>query len=158
MTKKKIAFFSSSLNITRSTLQDYGEKTALLKIFTGWKRDDTWMIDISSRPTSSFERVVPYASLVCALSTSGGVLCKLHRAHFVLEHPYARHANIRQHETPNLPQKQHLSIMTSAGATYSASVVESVTHFCVLENQTTQAPPHITNPPETGLLSAVTLA
>ena len=48
--------------------------------------------------------------------------------------------------------------MTSASATYSASVGDSVTHFSVLENNDTQAPPHITSPPETDLLSAATLA
>ena len=50
------------------------------------------------------------------------------------------------------------TFLTSASATYSASVVGSLTHFCVLENQDTQAPPHITNPPETDLLSAALVA
>ena len=50
------------------------------------------------------------------------------------------------------------SLMVSASATYSASVVESVTHFCVLENQHTHAPAHIIAPPETDLLSVALMA
>ena len=45
----------------------------------------------------------------------------------------------------------------SPRATYSASEVESVTYFCVLENQHTHAPPHIIAPPDTDLLSVALL-
>ncbi|CAB1107120.1 unnamed protein product [Ectocarpus sp. CCAP 1310/34] len=45
--------------------------------------------------------------------------------------------------------KNKISFTTSPSATYSASVVESVTHFCVLENQDTAPPPHLTIPPDT---------
>ena len=41
----------------------------------------------------------------------------------------------------------------SPRATYSASEVERVTHFCVLENQHTHAPAHIIVPSDTDLLS-----
>ena len=54
--------------------------------------------------------------------------------------------------------RNRTSFMTSASATHTASVVETVTHFCVLDNQDTQAPPHITSPPEDDLLSAAILA
>ena len=50
------------------------------------------------------------------------------------------------------------SLAMSPSATYSASVMESMTNFCVLENQLTHAPAHITNPPDTDLLSAALLA
>ena len=50
------------------------------------------------------------------------------------------------------------SLAHSDMATYSASVVESVTHFCVLENQLTAAPPHITTAPDTDLRSVALLA
>ena len=55
-------------------------------------------------------------------------------------------------------RKNIASLIVSASAAYSASVVESVTHFWVLENQHTHAPAHIIAPPETNLLSAALLA
>ena len=45
------------------------------------------------------------------------------------------------------------SFIASPRATYSASDVENVTHFCVLEKHHTHAPPHIIAPPDTDLLS-----
>ncbi|CAB1117408.1 unnamed protein product [Ectocarpus sp. CCAP 1310/34] len=54
--------------------------------------------------------------------------------------------------------KNKISFTSSPSATYSASVVESVTHFCVLENQDTAPPPHVTIPPDTDLRSAALLA
>ena len=54
-------------------------------------------------------------------------------------------------------RKKIISSMVSASATYSASVVESVTHLWVLENQHMHAPAHMTAPPETDLLSVVLL-
>ena len=69
------------------------------------------------------------------------------------------------HIVPNLGKiklhtyrKNIASLIVSASATYSVSVVESVTHFWVLENQHTHAPAHIIAPPETDLLSAALLA
>lgn len=41
------------------------------------------------------------------------------------------------------------SLMVSASATYSTSVIKSVPPFCDLENQHTHAPAHITAPPRT---------
>ena len=48
--------------------------------------------------------------------------------------------------------------IVSSRATYSASDVESVTHFCVLENQHTHAPLHIIASPDTNLLAVDLLA
>ena len=41
---------------------------------------------------------------------------------------------------------------------FSASDVERVTHFCVLKKQNTHAPSHMIAPPDTDLLSVVSLA
>ena len=49
------------------------------------------------------------------------------------------------------------SLIPSAIATYSALDVERVMHFCVLENQLTAVPPHITTPPEADLVSVALL-
>ena len=54
--------------------------------------------------------------------------------------------------------ENNTSIMTSASATYFASVVGNITHFCVLENQDTEAPPLITSRLETDVLSVALLA
>ena len=43
-------------------------------------------------------------------------------------------------------------------AMYSASVVESATHFCVLENQLIAAPLHFTTLPDDDLRSVALLA
>ena len=94
---------------------------------------------------------------VLGVGASDGVLRKLHCTLVVLEHWNARHPYIRQHKTSNLPKKS-TSLAMSPSATYSASVMESMTNFCVLENQLTHAPAHITNPPDTDLLSAALLA
>ena len=51
-------------------------------------------------------------------------------------------------------RKNDTSLMTSASATYSASVAESVARFCVVTNQATQTPAHITTPPDADLLSS----
>ena len=48
--------------------------------------------------------------------------------------------------------------IVSAMAAYSASVVERVTPFRILENQHTQAPAYVITPPETVLLSVALLA
>lgn len=50
-------------------------------------------------------KMVPYVHLL-QVRVGDWVLDELHRAVIVLEHRYARHAHIRQHETLNLPQKQ----------------------------------------------------
>lgn len=50
------------------------------------------------------------------------------------------------------------SLMMSASATCSASVVESVSHLCVLEKQQSYAPAHITDRPKPELLSVALLA
>ena len=94
---------------------------------------------------------------VLGVGASDGVLRKLHCTLVVLEHWNARHPYIRQHKTSNLPKKS-TSLAMSPSATYSASVMESMANFCVLENQFTHAPAHITNPPDTDLLSAALLA
>ena len=44
--------------------------------------------------------------------------------------------------------RNRTSFMTSVSTTHSASVVYSVTHSCVLENEDKQAPPHISNRPK----------
>ena len=50
--------------------------------------------------------------------------------------------------------KSNYSFTASPRATYSASEVERLTHFWVLENQDTLVPPHmITPPPDTDHLS-----
>ena len=64
-----------------------------------------------------------------------GVNCHLDRTLIILENLHAR-----------IPQKP------SAIATYSASLEESVVHFCVLEIHWIAVPPHITATPETDFL------
>ena len=54
--------------------------------------------------------------------------------------------------------KNNNSFTASPRATYSASEVERVTHFYVLENQHTHAPAHVIAPPDTDLLSVALLA
>ena len=49
--------------------------------------------------------------------------------------------------------KNNNSFTASPRATYSASEVKRVTHFWVLENQHTLAPPHMITPPDTDRLS-----
>ena len=55
-------------------------------------------------------------------------------------------------------RRKIISLIVSASATYSASVVESVTHFWVLEKQHKHAPAHVIALPETQLLSSALLA
>ena len=54
--------------------------------------------------------------------------------------------------------KNNNSLTASPRATYSASDVERVAHYCVLENQHTYAPAHIIAPPDTDRLSVALLA
>ena len=86
-----------------------------------------------------------------------GVLCQLYYTLVVLKNFHARNSASRQNKTPHMPYKK-ASMAHSDMATYSASVVESVTPFCVLENQFTAAPPPVTTPPDTDLRSVALLA
>ena len=54
--------------------------------------------------------------------------------------------------------ENNISFTASPRATYSASEVERVKHFCVLENQHAHAPAHIIATPDTDLLSVALLA
>ena len=56
------------------------------------------------------------------------------------------------------PLKNNNSFTVLPRVTYSASDVERMTHFCVLENKHTHAPPHVIAPPNTDLLSVALLA
>ena len=69
-------------------------------------------------------------------------------------HPTLRSGKIKL----QMYRKKIASLNPSAIATYSASVEDNVTLFCVLEKNDTQAPAHITTPPETDILSVVLLA
>ena len=87
-----------------------------------------------------------------------GVLCQLYCTLVVLKNFHAWYTTSRQNKTSHMPHKKSLFGTLRHMATCSASVVESVTHFCVLENQLTAAPPHITTPPDTDLRSVALLA
>ena len=68
------------------------------------------------------------------------------------------------HTSDRNPKSKHLyrvniaSLVVSASAACAASVVERVSHFCVLENQHTHTCGHITAPPETDLRWVALLA
>ena len=85
------------------------------------------------------------------------VLCQIPRPLVILENRDACLTKTRK-KKHNTYLKNIASFMVSASATYSASVVECVTRFCVLENQHTLAPAHITASPEIDLLSVALLA
>ena len=114
------------------------------------------MIDISFLPTSSLKKWCPTSKcleleLVIGFCASGTA-------------PWLS-SNVGMQVTPTTGNmKRHTCLKnktfltTSASATYFVCVVESVTQFCVLDYQDTQAPPHTTIPPETDLLSAAALA
>ena len=58
-------------------------------------------------PYQRSEEVVPYVDGL-GVGGSNGVLRRLHYILIVLEYRFARHAGIRQHQTPNLPQEQEI--------------------------------------------------
>ena len=130
--------------------------TALVKISSCWKADGTWMIDMYFLPTRSlrkWRRTSMYFELefvmgFCAICPPPSLSSR------TSTHGMPTSGSIKRQTCLG----KSTSFITSAIATYPASVVESVTIFSVLENQDTQAPPHITNPPETDLLSAALLA
>ena len=94
---------------------------------------------------------------VLRVAIGNGVLRELHSTLIILKDRYMHGMPTSANVKRQTCLRKSTSFITSASATYSACVVESVTHFCVLENQDTQAPPHITNPLETGILSAALL-
>ena len=83
---------------------------------------------------------------VLRVGLGNGDYSKLHSTLIVLEDRHAPHPYIRPHETPSLPHKQYFL--------HHVSKRDVSAHFCVLETQDTQGPPHITNPPVSDLLSA----
>ena len=76
----------------------FGQKIGMLKL--GQHVDDRYLFPSYQLP----EEVVPYVD-VLGVRVSNGVPRKLGSTLIVLEYRYEWHADRRQHETPNLPQK-----------------------------------------------------
>ena len=118
---------------------------ALVRKSACWNWDGTWMLDTSFLLTSSLKGC--RTSMCFELELVMG-FCASYTAPSLSSDTDVRGVlavgNIKRQSC----LRNRTSSMTSARATYSASVVDSVTQFCVLENHDTQAPPHITSPPE----------
>ena len=108
-------------------------------------------------PVNQFpENMVSHIDML-GVGVGYSVLRELHHTLIILEHRYARHAYIRQHEAPNLPQEQNYLHGVCKHHVLCLRRGECDA-FLSPRNQDTQAPPNITNPPETDLLSAALLA
>ena len=80
----------------------------------------------------------------------GRIIGQAQRAYVILENGSAPYVAIRKDKL-QMYRKKIASLNPLAIATYSASVEDNFTLFCVLEKNDTQAPSHITTPPETDL-------
>ena len=124
---------------------------ALVKISACWNSEGTCITLMSLWRTSSrrkwwrtlmrfeFEFVIGF----CASCTAPWLSSKTGK------HGMTLLGNIKR----QICLKNNNSFTASPRATYSASEVERVTHFWVLENQHTLAPPHMITPPDTDRLS-----
>ena len=113
--------------------------------------DSTWVITTSSLKISSrkkWGRTSMYFEFDVQTGIYARCLAPSVSSNTVINRgPNPRKTNIQT------KRRNIASFIVSASATYSAWVVENVTHFCVLEKQHTHAPAHTIPRPATDLLS-----
>ena len=114
------------------------------------------MIGIPFSPYQFLEKVAPNINVIL-VGFGDRALRKLHRTLIVLKHWHSRHADIRQHETLSLPRNQYSLIDICKHHVLSLHRRRYDAFLCP-RNQNTQAPLHMTNPPDTDLLPAALLA
>ena len=107
-----------------------------------WYLEGTWLTEISPWWTSILKKwwrtpimcfEFEFDTGFCKSCTAPWLSSKIGKHGIPLPSSMKRHVCLRNNNF----------FTASPRATYSASDVESVTHFCVLENQHTHAPPHI---------------
>ena len=138
------------MKLERLPRYGFGQELRMLK--RGRYVDNRYIFPPNQFP----EEVVSHVD-VLGVGVGYRVLRKLHRTLIILEHRYARHANTRQHEALNLRQEQNFPNGVCKRHVLCLRRGECDA-FLSPRNQDTQAPPNITNPPETDLLSAALLA